>query len=217
MYQKIVQLPLFQGLSKETVTKIIEKVKLQFKSLPAQTTFINSGEPCNQLIFVLNGALVKKIESPDKTFKIEQEILSYSVIEPASLFGLVPSYQATYTTSTACDLLIIDKYYILEELTKHHIFKLNFFNILSSQTHNYTKAIWAPKPSNDLLDSFKTFIHLHLGNTSHSITLYIKMEDLAFQLNDTRLNVSKMLNKLKAKNKLALKRKIIHIPDFRLL
>ena len=169
------------------------------------------------LFIIFSLLVVKNIQSADHSFTIEQEVGSYELIEPDALFGLTPSYQASYTAATETDILIIDKNYVLSQLMDYSIFKMNFLNILSGKIHNYNQLIWNPTSSNELLDRFNRFVQLHTLGTDSPITIYVTMEDLAFQLNDTRLNVSRMLNGLKDNHKIDLKRKTIYIPDSKLL
>ena len=217
MYKKLLQLPLFQGLNKTDITDIIEKVTLHFQTIPANTLFVEQGSACVQLIFILEGSLIKKTENAKNNFSLEQEIGSPSLLEPQSLFGLNPTFQSSYTTATECSIMTIDKSFVLSELMNYPIFELNYLNILSSKYHNIYNTLWEQKQSNDLLSRFKYFIKTHTDTINGPITLYATMEDLAFLLNDTRLNVSKMLNSLSDQNIIFLRRKVIHIPVFNLL
>ena len=217
MYKKLLQLPLFQGLNQADITEIIEKVKLHFQTIPANSPIIKQEENCTKLFFLLEGSLTKVTNSKDQVFRIEQSVSAPCLLEPQSLFGLAPTYQASYSTISECDIMTIEKSYVLSELMNYPIFELNYLNILSRNTHSLYNLIWENKYTNELSDRFKYFIKSHVDNVDQPITLYITMEDLAFQLNDTRLNVSKMLNELKDRNMISLKRKIIHIPSFHTL
>ena len=217
MYKRIQQLPLFQGLSEKSITEIIEKVKLHFKTLSAGTTFVEQGESCTQLIFILNGLVIRNFQSEDHTFNIELEVGSNELIEPDALFGLTPSYQASYTTATETDVLIIDKNYVVSQLMDYSIFKMNFLNILSGKIHSYNQLVWKPTSSNELLDRFNSFVQAHTLGSDSPVTIYITMDNLAFQLNGTRLNVSRMLNNLRDTHKIKLKRKTIYIPESKLI
>ena len=67
MYDKLLQLPLFQGMSKFDFTDILEKVKIHFNKYEPGSCLVRQDTPCNQLIFVLDGEV--QIESNDKTHK----------------------------------------------------------------------------------------------------------------------------------------------------
>ena len=54
MYDTLLQLPLFQGLCKNDFTSILGKVKLHFRKYNADEIIVEQGEPCTELIFLLN-------------------------------------------------------------------------------------------------------------------------------------------------------------------
>ena len=64
MYDKLLQLPLFQGMSKFDFTDILEKVKIHFNKYEPGSCLVRQDTPCNQLIFVLDGEV--QIESKDR-------------------------------------------------------------------------------------------------------------------------------------------------------
>lgn len=67
MYDKLLQLPLFQGISKFDFTDILEKVKIHFNKYEPGSCLVKQDTPCNQLIFVLDGEV--QIESNDPIHK----------------------------------------------------------------------------------------------------------------------------------------------------
>ena len=214
MYRMLLQLPLFQGLNKKDFTEIIGKVTFHFQTIEANKTLINQGDDCNHLLFVLSGKVDMETVSPCQTFTIQELIETPTLIEAQALFGLTPQYCSSYTTVEETKILTIDKKYLLSHLMRYPIFELNYLNIISCKTHNQYNQLWYKVNSNKLLERFKRFIIQHTESLNNSITINVTMEDLAIQLNDTRLNVSRMLNKLKEKKLIELKRKSIFIPKF---
>ena len=210
-YIKFLQLPLFQGLNKKSLTEFIEKIKFNFKTYYSSEIIAQQGTSCQKLIFILDGLVTKSSASPENLFNIEEIINSQNIIEITSLFGLCTNYNSTYIAKTDVNVLIIDKNYLLDYLLEDKIFKLNFLNILSSKVHQQYNAIWNKMDDNSLLNAFKKFILLHCEYLDSPITLRISMPDLAFLLRDTRLNVSKMLNQLNKNKIIELKRMTINI------
>lgn len=213
MYKNLLQLPLFQGLSQKDFTEIIEKVVFQFKSLPQASEIAKQGDICDKLIFILDGSVCRSTLFKEQNYTLEEEITAPILIEPQSIFGINTNYLSTYKTNSEADIMIIDKKYVLSDLMHYSIFELNYINLLSCLAYNQYKLLWETKESNELINRFRTFIYKRIDRTTDSVTLYIKMDDLAFQLNDTRLNVSKMLNLLEVNDKVQLRRKVIHIPN----
>lgn len=216
-YNKFLQLPLFQGIDKNSLTKIIEKVKFNFKTFEAGTGIVKQGEICKELIFILDGHVVKETINQEQTFSFEERVPTSTILEPTSLFGLNPAYHSTYSCKTEANVLIIDKNFILNFLMNDNIFKLNFVNILSSKVHQQYKNLWFSSNNYALLDEFKKFVIQHSDILDTETTINISMNHLALQLRDTRLNVSKMLNLLHKNGVITTKRMLIIIPNMNAL
>jgi hypothetical protein len=58
MYETLLQMPLFQGLGEDEITRIIGKVKLHFQKFKAGSVIQMKGYFCNDLTFLLKGELM---------------------------------------------------------------------------------------------------------------------------------------------------------------
>ena len=72
MYDNLLLLPLFQGLSKNNLTTIIEKVKFHFHTYEEGETIIRQGDDCRQLCFLMNGEVTAQITDPTHGFSITE-------------------------------------------------------------------------------------------------------------------------------------------------
>lgn len=216
MYDKLLLLPLFQGLCKEDFTSILEKVRLHFQKYTAGSRIVKQGDYCNNIIFILQGEI--RAESVDHTYHytIHETLESPQIIEPYSLFGMYPQYTASYYAHTNVNAITIDKAYILSELNKYEIFQLNYLNMLSNRAQTIYRKLKSPHAS-DTLDKIVNFMQLRCITPTGEKKLQIRMEDLAEQIDDTRINVSKVLNELKDGGVIRLSRRIIDIPDMETL
>lgn len=123
---------------------------------------------------------------------------------------------STYTALTACNLVTIEKAYLLSELNNYEIIRLNYLNILSNRAQNLHDRLWTNLPES-LHDRIVEFILLHSYVPGGEKRLKIKMDDLAKLLSSTRIRVSKALNEMQDKHWLTLHRGEIRIPDISLL
>lgn len=212
MFDTLLQLPLFQGLCQEDFTIILEKVKLHFTKHKAGETIIKSGKSCDQLLFILKGEVSMVTSSKEETFTFIEQMEAPYVIEPYSLFGMSTTYTSTYIACTEVHSVSISKTFVLNDLFKYEIFRLNYMNIISNRAQNQYARLWE-KPAQSLEDKIIRFIMVHLERSSGEKTLKVKMDDLAYCLDDTRLNTSKALNGLQDQGLLSLHRKEIVIPD----
>lgn len=213
MYDNLLLLPLFQGLSKNNLTTIIEKVKFHFHTYEEGETIIRQGDDCRQLCFLMNGEVTAQITDPTHGFSITEVLEAPFNIELYSLYGMHTRYRATYTARTKVNLLTIDKDYIFQELSKYYIFRLNFLNILSNHCQNAQNKLWNTHIGS-LSEKFIQFISLRSQTQTGEKTLLITMEDLANLISETRINVSRLLNQLQADGHLTLRRKGMVIHDF---
>lgn len=212
MYDTLLQLPLFQGLCKDDFTNIIEKVKFHFRNLKGNDIVVKQGDICNQLIFLLEGSLLSQTIDEEHNFWLSETLNMPFVIEPYSLFGMYPCYNATYQVQGEAKLLIIDKPYILSELSNYEIFRLNYLNILSNRVQVANQKVWNTHIGN-IKEKLANFVLLRCIRSDGEKKIHIGMEDLAKLINETRINVSKLLNELQNKQIIQLKRKEIYIPN----
>ena len=112
MYDTLLELPLFQGLTKENITSIIEKVKMGFHTFEHKQNIASQGDKCNSLIFILDGNVAITSTDEKYNFRIEEEISGPYIIEPYSLFGMHTKYHASYSAINEVETLNIDKSYI---------------------------------------------------------------------------------------------------------
>ena len=214
MYDNLLLLPLFQGLSKNDFTTILEKVRFHFLTYQEGETFIRQGETCQQLCFLLNGKAVARTTVEEPTYILSETIDAPTIIEPQSLFGMQPKYTATYQAQTQVKVLTIDKSYIFSELNKHEIFQLNFLNILSNRAQTANQKLWNAYVGS-LNEKVIRFIALRRQNPiGGEKMLKITMEDWANLIDETRINLSRLLNELQDKGLIQLKRREFFIPDF---
>ena len=212
MYEALLQLPLFQGLCTDDFTCIIEKVKFHFRSYSGNEVIMNQGDACNQLAFLLEGNLLSKRTDDKHEFKLIETITAPAIIEPYSLFGMYPYYESTYQAQEEVKLLVIDKSYILSELSNYEIFRLNYLNLLSNRAQVNQRKLWNTHIGS-LEEKLANFFLSRCLKPEGTKTLQIGMEELAGLINETRINVSRKLNELREKNIILLRRKEIHIPE----
>ena len=216
MYDKLLKLPLFQGLSKNDLTVILEKVKVEFRSYSPKEYIIKQQTPCTELVFLLDGKVRACVTDTTYKFSLCEEICEQLIIEPYSLFGMRPFFTATYRAETEVNTLVLKKEYILPLLCKYDIFNLNYINLLSNRAQTMQQKLWNTHIGSTL-EKIINFLALRCMLPYGMKELSITMEDLANLLDDTRINVSRALNKLQELGYISLSRKAIKINDLRIL
>ncbi len=216
MYKKLLQLPLFQGMGEDNLTALLEKVKITFCTYKSEDTIVEQGSVCDRLIFILSGSILSTSENEEQKYCLEEILESPTVLEPYSLYGMHTRFNATYKAKGTVNALSISKQYIISQLNKFEIFQLNYLNILSNRAQTVYQRLWNTNKKS-IEGKIIQFLYLRCTNTPGEKTLHIKMMHLAELLDETRINVSKALNKLQEKGVLSLSRKTIIIPSMNTL
>lgn len=216
MYESLLCLPYFQGMSKDDITAILDKVTFEFKKFSDGEIIYATGEKCEKFSILTRGELSTASLSPDNTYSITEIIPAPFAIEPQSMFGYDTTYKSTYTAKGECTILEIEKKYLFSEFTHHNIFTINFLNLISHNTQKQRHAIWNYTPTS-IEGRIIRFISMRCNNLKGVKRVYIKMEKLATILCETRLNVSKALNNMQNQKLLELHRKEIVVPSMEAL
>ncbi len=214
MYESLMCLPYFQGMSKDEITSILDKVKLVFTRHTDGERIAAQGSPCNTFTLLVRGTLTLKCVSPDGRYTLTEEIKTPFAFEPYSLFGMEPTYKSSYYANGECDTLTIEKSYLFNELSRYNIFLMNMMNLLCQRAQQKNAQIWNARQL-PLPEKIVEFVAVRSESQEGSKTLQIKMDDLADILGETRINVSRALNLLRKNNLIELRRKEIHIPSFK--
>ena len=211
MYDTLLSLPLFQGMSQVDFNSLLQKVRLDFVRYEEGSTIISAGERCKSFAFLINGSVESSRSGMDGNLIFMEQVDAPCLIEPYSMFGRAGSYQRTYTALTPCSFLMVDKQYIYTELGKYNICRMNLLNILSGRVQQLDSHMWTMEGM-DLKRRITRFIKGLSDIQTGSKKLCVKMNDLATLMDATRLNVSLELNALEAEGLISLRRKEIFIP-----
>ena len=211
MYDTLLSLPLFQGLSQTDFNSLLQKIRLDFVRYESGSTIISASDRCKSLAFLISGTVESSRDGLDGRFTFKETIEAPYLIEPYSMFGRAGLYQRTYAAATPCSFLMVDKQYIYTELGKYNICRMNLLNILSGRVQQLDSHIWS-LDGMTLRERIIRFIKGLSDIQSGQKRLAIKMNDLATLMDATRLNVSRELNALEKDGLISLRRKEIFIP-----
>lgn len=212
MFDTLLQLPLFQGMTLDDLTMIVEKTKMHFEKRKQGELIEQAGTTCNHFTFILRGEVEVTTVSPDGMYAFTEYFNSPYLIELQSLFGLHTMYVSTVRAVGEVATVRIDKPTIAQVLFNYEIFRMNYQNIISGRAQSLQRRLWVT-PSGNLRERMTLFFLIHLERPSGRKIVKIKMENLAQILNETRLNVSKVLNQMQDEGLLALHRGEIEIPE----
>lgn len=211
MYENLLRLPYFQGMSKDDITAILDKVTFEFLNYADGEVVFRRGDKCSKFVILTRGSLQSHSVSSDETYSISETFDAPQAIEPHSLFGYDTVYHCDYTAKGNCSILVIDKQYLFSEFAKHNIFTINLLNLVSRKAQKQRDAIWNYTPTS-IEGRIVKFIAMRCDSHKGAKHIRIKMERLATLLCETRLNISKSLNEMQDAGDIELHRGGITIP-----
>lgn len=200
-------------MSKTELTQIVGSVKIDFGHLQEGKTIIRQDQQCEGLCFLMQGKMLMQTESNDHSFVVSEAIEAPNVLQPEALFGLKTHYTHNFVAAADTSYIVIPKLSITQIMLNNEIFRLNLLNIISTKAQRYRHQLWRLEEG-DLEHKITNFIFRHIEYPGGPKTLSIKMDDLALQLDESRLKVSHVLNQMNDKGLIRLSRKEIFIPAF---
>ncbi len=212
MFQRLQELPLFQGLNMEDMNEIVAKVRLDFQQQPEEETIALQTNYCKKLVFVLKGTVRVEYIDPDNRFRLSEYIEAPQVLEPQSLFGMSQKYRRTYICQTVCQTLTIDRSQFLSVMMNYPIVKTNMLNLICNKLQRFEQKLM--NVSHENADTkFRQLLKNYSINPRGKKQIYATMDSLADMFCETRLNVSKMLKTLNDEGLITQERKAITVLD----
>ena len=193
MFDKLLQLPLFQGLTLDDLTAILGKVQFHFAKHKAGSILAHAGEPCLRLLFIIKGKVEMITSSVSIPFQLKEYFPSPLLLEPHSIFGRDTTYRSTYRAVDEVHTLSIDKTQVISVLFGYPIFVLNFLNIVSHRAQVASIDPWSVT-GGDVDSRIRSFMLSRIERPVGEKRLKIRMEDLAKVIGTTRINISRALN-----------------------
>ena len=140
MFDKLLTLPLFQGISKQSLSQLVEKYPFHFLKYKKGDTIIEQGDVCTHMRFVVSGSVNVVIESSKTKVELSQTLDAPEVIAPDYLFGRTTEYPCNVIANEDCGVLQIQKTDYIEMLQSEKILLFNILNYLSRNSQN---RIWS--------------------------------------------------------------------------
>ena len=101
LYDKLREIPLFQGLTSDNLMQIIGQTKFSFKKFGKNEIIKKEGEKCNNIVILLNGDVKVVAHADDHSYSIEEHIKAPCILQIEHFMGLSPHYTRTFTSPTS--------------------------------------------------------------------------------------------------------------------
>lgn len=212
IYDQLLQFTLFQGMSRTELLQMAGNTRFDFRKVSAKTVAVREGDVSAGLLFLIRGDVEMDTRSDDHGFHVVERLSAPWLIQPDVLFGLSPRYAHTVRAFTDCRFIQLSKDEVLRLFDDFLTFRLNLINLLSTLAQQRAHRPWRRTPQT-LADRVSRFFVDHSCYPAGRKEFFILMEQLAQEVNDSRLNVSRVLNDLQRAGMLELHRGRIVIPS----
>lgn len=141
MFEQLMELPLFKGVSRQRLSQTVGENKFHFLKYPAGETIVREGDPCTHVTFVISGAVRSTTVNNTGRFAVSQTLTAPAVVAPDFLFGRFTNYPGDVVAIEPTGILKISKADYLSMLQSDNVFMLNYLNMLSMNAQKSLKGV----------------------------------------------------------------------------
>ena len=199
-------------MSRDDLEIVAGHTRFGFLKVAAGRQVICAGDPCTHLYFLINGTLKIETFSDDNHYSVTEQMSSPYILQQESIFGYYQRYSHNFYALTDTNFLTLDKEEVVRLSEDFLVFRLNLINHFATKTQKLIQSQWRRSPQT-LRERIVRFFFQHTLYPAGPKTFHILMERLAEEVNDSRLNVSRALNRMQEAGLLELHRGRIEIPQ----
>lgn len=141
MYELLMQLPVFQGISTDQLTEIIEKIPFSFAQYEPGQVIQRQGDECTDMTFILSGTVRTLTPTFGHKLMISQEFQGPYTMPFYNLYGATTRLHDTLEAVTRVGVMQLDKSNFLKVLQQNPILLINVMNMLCTNAQKQHKAM----------------------------------------------------------------------------
>lgn len=211
LYDKLLQFPLFQGMSRNDLGDIVAYTRLGFHKFKTGDHIVREGDDADHLYFLVDGKIKITTSAADRSFTFSEHRHSPETFQLEALFGLSHHFSHTYQAAADCSLITISKEDVRKFYNSFLVFRINYINQITSRLQKSDDNMWRTTPA-DTRHRVINFFRIHCLYMSGEKGIDIKMAKLAEELHEARNHISRVLKEMDAEGLILLSRGRIHIP-----
>ena len=216
MYRQLMQLPLFQGVSTEQITALVEKLPFHFLKFKGGEQVFAAGDMCTHVKFIVSGKV--RLETPFTHLRVmmKQTISTPHVLAAEYLFGRETVYPYTAIADGPCGILQLLKSDYIKMINSDKVFLFNILNYLSSGSQRNISTTVSTKDGS-VAERLAVLMDSLVVTGATDISLQYKQKDLCSMLGTQRTTLISTLDKLQDLEILEYDSNAIRILDLRRL
>lgn len=131
MFDLLMELPLFRGVSAETMQSTVGQAKFHFLKYPQGETIIKENQPCTHITFLVSGSVRLTTTNRNGRIAVSQTLKAPDVIAPEFLFGRATNYPCKVVALEDTGIMQVSKGDYIKILNSDTVFMFNYLNIIS--------------------------------------------------------------------------------------
>jgi len=213
MFDILLALPLFQGLGKADLTRILESTQFDFATVAPGQTVCQQDTLCDRTLFVLDGSLEVYTLAADRSWGVAEHLHANAIIGLKELYGRKRTFASTATALTRTKLLSVDKRTMGALFRYFEVMQINVLNHLTSELHRNDALLWLP-PATTLEGRILQFCSQHVSRPAGYKRFDISQQTLGLYLGEDPRYISRALHRLEHEGVLNRRRRNIEFPAF---
>lgn len=213
MYTTLLELPLFQGLGIDDITRIVEGMELDFNVVNEGRRLIAEDSPCTGLTFLLSGQLRVSTASADRSWHVEELLDAPSVVGLDVLYGSRRTHRHSYVAHQRSRVMFVAKHGVGALIARFDVFRINVLNALTTQVERTRQPLWLP-PDSSTEGRIIRFFLTHVQRPAGPKRFCISQARLGEYLGEDKRYVSAALHRLEQQGLLTNERRLISIEAF---
>ncbi len=195
MYQQMMQLPLFQGVSTEKITTLVEKLPFHFLKFRNGEQIFAAGDTCTHIKFIVSGQA--RLEMPCSWLRVSffQTLSTPHVMAAEYLFGRETTYPYTAVAQGSCGILQLRKSDYVKMVSSDKVFLFNILNYLSSGSQCSISSALTVKDGS-LAERLAMLIDALMITGATDMVMKFKQKDLCTLLGTQRTTLMATLGRL---------------------
>lgn len=141
MFEQLLALPLFRGVSQSRISDIVGSKRFHFLKYTPGSGIVRAGDPCTHVIFVVSGTVEMTIGTDDGRFRISQRLKAPDVIAPDYLFGRTTEFPGDVSAVDTAGILQISKSDYVDILHTDRVFLFNYLNLVARSAQKSVDGI----------------------------------------------------------------------------
>ncbi len=198
MYEKLMCMPLFIGLTHNQISNFLEKTPITFSQYQKNDIICQIGDPVNNYSCMIDGEIeIKHVIGLNQELTIAEIIDKPFTLNGDRLFGIQTSSPVQIRATDKTSVMEFSKEQLMNILKSDKIYLLNFLNTVSLKAQVSSSA-FISYPDNSFENFISSMIRLYTSKKSRRIEFVYNIYDLSTYLGLEEEKINKRLQILTA-------------------